>query len=415
MRARSLLAAAGLAALAAVAATSCGGGGSGSTLGSGGVSAPPAANVAAVIVDSGPDPKVANGATVNTLYTTVTVCVPGSTTECQTIDHIEVDTQSVGLRIIANVLNPTLSTLGIAPASDGSSLVECTQFAGGAYSWGPVAVIDFTIGGETASRLPIQLIGDSRFPTVPIGCSGTGTAQDTVVSFGANGLLGIGVFEQDCGSNCNGFGVYYSCTQSGCIAEQTVTTQVLNPVPLFAKDNNGTFIVLPAVSAPGAVTVSGSLIFGIDTESNNASGSSQTVLQLDSNAEFITVFNGKSFASFIDSGSSGIFFSDNFITQCMDATGYYCPSSTDSFTASLTDTSLPGSNNVSYSASFNIGNADTLFSNNPSLAALPTLGGVFGDQTTFDWGLPFFYGKRLATAIEKHTTSLATPTPYMAF
>jgi hypothetical protein len=402
------VAAVGLAVIGGLSA-SCGGGGSGSSLGSASVTVPAAANVAAVIVDSGPDPTVSG--TVNSLYTTVTVCVPGSTTECQTIDHIQVDTQSYGLRILAPALTLNLT---VAPASDGNSLVECTPFADG-YSWGPVALVDFTIGGETVSNLPIQLIGDSRFPTstVPTDCSGKGRQEDTIAIFGANGILGIGVFEQDCGSGCTAAsGYYYSCPTGGvCSPENTVTTQVLNPVPLFAKDNDGTLIVLPAVSAPGAATVSGSLIFGIDTESNNASGT-QTILAVDPlYGEFTTSYNGQSFTtSIIDSGTNGIFFNDGSITQCSSGSGFYCPSSTLNLTATLT-----GTNGVSFSESFDIGNADTLFSTNPALAALPTLGGVYASNaTTFDWGLPFFYGRRFATAIENHTTAVATG-PYMAF
>jgi hypothetical protein len=396
----SRLFAAGLVLLYGLMAGSCGDGNGLAKSGTGTVAA--ASNVAAVVVDAGP----ANNS-VNTLYTTVTVCVPGSTTECQTIDHIQVDTQSYGLRILASVLTLSLS---VAPAPDGNSLLECAVFADG-YSWGPVAMIDFTIAGEAASGLPIQLIGDSRFPTIPTACSGMGpTEEDTVAQFGANGILGIGVFEQDCGSGCTSAqGVYYSCTQASCTAT-TPTTQVLNPVPLFAKDNDGTILVLPAVSAAGAATVSGSLIFGIDTESNNASGT-QTVLTLDQNGEITTTYNGASLnTSILDSGSSGIFFNDSSIPECSDVAGFYCPSSTLSLSAVLT-----GQNGVSYTESFSIANADSLSSANPTFTALPTLGGTFtSDATTFDWGLPFFYGRRFATAIENHTTAVATG-PYMAF
>ena len=45
---------------------------------------------------------------INTAYTTVTVCAPGSTSNCQTIDHIQVDTGSSGLRILSEVLTITL-------------------------------------------------------------------------------------------------------------------------------------------------------------------------------------------------------------------------------------------------------------------------------------------------------------------
>jgi len=58
-------------------------------------------NTLAVTVD--PGPAAAAGA-VNTLYTTVTICAPGSTTECQTIDHVQVDTGSTGSRAMAPVV-----------------------------------------------------------------------------------------------------------------------------------------------------------------------------------------------------------------------------------------------------------------------------------------------------------------------
>src|SRR5882757_6814391 len=111
--------AAGLIGLSSLQFVSCGGGGGGATV----ASAPPpsnASNVVSVIVDAGP-----NNGSVNTLFTTVTVCVPGSTTSCQTIDHIQVDTGSNGLRLLSSVLTLNLQA---ATASDGNSLLECTQF-----------------------------------------------------------------------------------------------------------------------------------------------------------------------------------------------------------------------------------------------------------------------------------------------
>ena len=144
----------------------------------------PGSNVVDVVVGAGP-----TGSSVNALYTTVTVCVPGSATQCQTIDNILVDTGSYGLRLLAPAL--TLS-LGVMAAPDGNALVECTVFVDG-FSWGPVAAADIQIAGELASSVPVQLIGDSRFTTVSSDCSSTGgTAENTVATFGANGVLGIG-------------------------------------------------------------------------------------------------------------------------------------------------------------------------------------------------------------------------------
>ena len=176
---------AGLGAVLCLSAVACGGGGGG-TVASGGGSPTSTNNTASVIVDQGP-----SNDSVNTLFTSVTVCVPG-TTSCQTIDHIQVDTGSYGLRILAPVLNLTLP---IEMLANGNSLAECTQFADG-FSWGPVVSADVQVAGETAHSLPVQVIGDSRLPNIPANCSGTGgPEEDTVSTFGANGILGIGPFE----------------------------------------------------------------------------------------------------------------------------------------------------------------------------------------------------------------------------
>jgi hypothetical protein len=398
---------------------SCGGGDGGGLVPSPPVTVAPGPNVVAVLVDAGP--VSTTNPTANTLYTTVTVCVPGSITECQTIDHIQVDTGSYGLRILAPVL--TLS-LPVVMASDGNSLVECTQFVDG-YSWGPVALADIQVSDEIATSVPIQVIGASTFPTVPAACSSTGTtAEDTVAAFGANGILGIGVFEQDCGIGCappNSMnGHYYSCSAVACAnIAASLTTQVLNPVPLFAADNNGTILVLPSVAAPGGTTVAGSLIFGIDTQTNNASGN-QTVLNVDTiYGDFTTTFNGQTLAqSFLDSGTNGLYFNDSSITACPVPTdpaapsffGFYCPASTQTFNATLT-----GVNNTAKTVTFSVGNAQTLATDNPTFTVFPTLAGTYSTSPdSFDWGLPFFYGRRVATAIENRATSVGTG-PYVAF
>jgi hypothetical protein len=402
--------------LLSVVLASCGGNapGSDSTSSTGGSSGTgstttTAANVVPVTVDAGPTGVNAT----NSLFTTVTVCVPGSTTECQTIDNIQVDTGSYGLRILASVLTLTLPT---ATAADGNSLLECTQFVDG-YSWGPVATAGVQISGESASNVPIQVIGSSTFTNVPADCSSSGPAENTVTSFGANGILGIGVFAQDCGSGCASAplaGTYYSCTATTCNAIAVpLISQVPNPVTLFATDNNGTIIELPSVPAAGAATLTGSLIFGIDTETNNASGTGKTVLTLDSTfGTFSTAFDGTTFgSSFIDSGSNGLFFYDTAIPQCSssDYSGFDCPSSTLSLSATLT-----GDNNVSAAVSFSIANAQTLFEAEPTYTAFASLGGTYSGTTTFDWGLPFFYGRDVYNAIQGYSTS-AGAGPYVAF
>ena len=145
--------------------------------------------------------------------------------------------------------------------------------------------MDVQISGESANSVPVQLIGDPRFPNVPTDCSSTGpAAEDTVAAFGANGIIGIGAFRIRLRSVCVTTAVpaaYYACTQAACQnTTVALASQVLNPVTVFATDNNGTIIMLPSVAADGAASVTGSLIFGIDTESNNQSGT-ETVLTID--------------------------------------------------------------------------------------------------------------------------------------
>jgi hypothetical protein len=397
----------GVLAVAGFSVASCGGDSPTASSGGGGVVVA-ATNVLPVVVDSGPADN-----SVNTLFTSVTLCVPGSTTQCQTIDHVQVDTGSYGLRVLGSVL--TLS-LPVTVAADGNSLAECTQFVDG-YSWGPVASADVQLSGEKAASVPIQVIGVTSFPAAPAACSSTGTEEDTVTEFGANGVLGIGVFEQDCGTYCAqnaASGYYYSCSQSVCAQiAAPLTVQVTNPVPLFAADNNGTIIDLPTVPSPGAATVTGSLIFGIDTQTNNASGK-QTVLTVDPDyGEFTTVFDGATLdASFVDSGTNGLFFNDSNITACSssDFSGFYCPATSQSFTATM-----QGANGVTATPAFTVDNAQTEATNNPTYTALTGLAGTYTSATdTFDWGLPFYYGRRVATGIENHTTTVGTG-PYIAF
>ena len=386
-------------------------GGSGDDLGSSGSGSgttAPANNVVSVTVSGGPS----NNA-LNVLYTTVTLCLPG-TSNCQTIDNIQVDTGSYGLRILAPVL--TLS-FQVAALSNGSALVECTSFVDG-YSWGPVAVADVQISGESASSVPLQIIGDSRYPSVPADCSGSAPMEeDTVAAFGANGIIGIGPFPSDCGEFCAESvpepAIYYACsTESNCTATTVPqASQVPNPVTLFATDNNGSIITLPSAPSAGTTTLTGSLIFGIDTQSNNASGT-ETVVPIatsGSNAGFITtVFSGTTYAeSFVDSGSNGYFFTDSSLTPCTDSgfTDFYCPSSTASLSGELQLAS--GTSTVD----FDVASAEQI---NATYFVYPGLGGTNPTADSFDWGLPFYFGRRVATAIDGYTTSAGSG-PYIAY
>jgi hypothetical protein len=193
---------------------------------------------------------------------------------------------------------------------------------------------------------------------------------------------------------------------------QSQAQQVQNPVALFASDNNGVIVELPAVSGAEA-SVSGSLVFGIGTQSNNVLGSAK-VYTTDQNLSFTTTFNNLSYpGSFIDSGSNGYFFQDSKIPTCTVNPGFYCPGSTENLSAIN-----QGSNGASGTVNFKVGNADNLFSN-PNDFALGDLGGPLvgsssSSQNFFDWGLPFFFGRNVYTAIVGANTT-GGPGPYWAY
>lgn len=363
-------------------------------------------NVQPITVNSGPAGNYANG-----LFTSVTVCVPSSST-CQTISSILVDTGSYGLRLLSSAGGGAF-TLSLPQQSSGSSgsVGECAGFVSG-FTWGPVVSADISISGEHASNVPVQVI-DPTFNSVPSTCQNGGVPEnDTLQTLGANGILGVGPYIQDCGGACEqggaqNPGLYYSCTASSCqVTTQTLAQQVQNPVATFATDNNGVIIELPSVSG-SAPTLSGSIVFGIGTENNNALGNA-TIFPLDSSGEFNTTYKGQSYAAFVDSGSNALFFLNQTITGmpvCSDNSGFYCPSSQTNESATTV------SGGTSSSISFSVTSADTLFSNRLNYV-FSTLAGP--NPGMFDWGLPFFYGRNVYTAIESRSTP-AGAGPFWAY
>lgn len=353
----------------------------------------------------GPDYYYDDGA-----FTSVTVCAPGSATNCQTISGILVDTGSSGLRILSSALSISLPQ---QTNSSGNAVAECAVFEDG-ITWGPVQTADVEIAGEKASSLPLQVIGSPSFPTVPSDCGDQGVPENDLADLGANGLLGLGQSIQDCGAYCVSgpqSASYYTCPSSSCAdATESLAQQVQNPVASFATDNNGVIIKLPVVSAPEA-SLSGSLIFGIGTQSNNGLGGA-TVFGTDPYGDFNTTYNNTVYPSFMDSGSNGIYFLNSSATAlpvCNDINFLYCPSSTQ--TISVLNVAEAGTNGANGTTSFTVGNADTLLSN-ANNAAVNSLAGP--NPGTFDFGLPFFFGRNVYVAIEGKSTPGGTG-PYSAY
>jgi hypothetical protein len=382
-----------------------------------------AKNVQPVAVNGGP---VAGQLYPNGAFTSVTVCVPGSS-NCQTVGGILVDTGSSGLRILASAM-PGLNLPQMT--SNGKSVFDCVSFIDGSFLWGPLAQADVKMAGEVARDAGVHVIQDPTGFSVPGACSNGGADVDNQAALGANGILGVGPEPEDCGPACDPSRggtpppVYFACESSGnCqTAFVAVGQQVVQPVVRFAGDNNGVLIQFPPVNGV-AGTLSGSLIFGIGTQSNNQLGKA-TVLTLDLFDNFTTKFNGQTLgSSFIDSGSNGLFFQDSAIPQCPAnsiAPGFFCPPALVNLSAQNI-----GSNSAQNTVNFGVDNAVNLFQSNNGAAAYvnlagPNFGGTCSPQNqnacSFDWGLPFFYGRNVFTAIDGQPPPTGAPSsPWWAY
>ncbi|WP_308445022.1 DUF3443 domain-containing protein [Paraburkholderia flagellata] len=356
-----------------------------------------------VTVTVGPTPT----STRNMLMTSVTVCVPGTST-CASVGNVQVDTGSQGLRLLASAL-PAGFALPAVQAGTGSGIAgECAVFGTG-YTWGAVRSADVKLAGEAAASLPIQLIADPAVPaSAPAGCAGSGLAMNSATTLRSNGILGVGPFSADCGVSCVRAAVtpwYYACPASGCTASaQPLAQQVSNPVAAFATDNNGVVIDLPAVADGGASEVTGSMIFGIGTQANNTLGSA-SVLRANSGTGYVktTTSDGTVYSlSYLDTGSNALYFNNSTMTRC----GFwYCPSSPASFGATIA-----GIDGVGASVTFSVASATSLLATGNW--AFSNLAGY--NANAFGWGLPFFFGRRVFTAIASQATP-AGEGPFFAF
>jgi hypothetical protein len=183
---------------------------------------------------------------------------------------------------------------------------------------------------------------------------------------------------------------------------------VANPAARFATDNNGVIVEMQPVSATGAASATGTLVFGINTATNNKLAAAKTFTTDGFGDLNNSTFSGSTVQTFFDSGSNAYFFADSTLPLCSSTySGFYCPTS--GVTRSV---NLVGLNSVTATANIGVLSAATLFGNNSSFA-FNDLGGQIGMAGTFDIGLPFFYGRYMYYGFDQ--TATGGPQPYVGY
>jgi hypothetical protein len=172
-------------------------------------------------------------------------------------------------------------------------------------------------------------------------------------------------------------------------------------------DNNGVILNMPAVPPGGLASVTGTLILGIDTETNNSS-SGFTVYPANSSNFFETQYDNANYSqSFIDSGSNVYLLPNPGWSTC---SGFYCTGEYTQNTAEIIGVGENSSQGAS--TCFTVGDANVLFSSGNT--ALSDVAADLGFANSFDWGMPFFYGREVFVGIQNTTSNLGTG-PYWAF
>ena len=356
----------------------------------------PAPNVLPITLGRGP-----RGTAFNAPFVAVTVCLPGTNT-CQTVDNVLLDTGSTGLRIAAAALR---GGPAFAPVTtpEGALVSQCLQFASGS-TWGSLRRADVRLAGERTRTLSIQVYDEPASDERPRpGACSAGNDLSQVLD--ANGILGVGLQRQDCGTACERETpppVYFACAEGACAPTAMPRSgQVGHPVAALPSNNNGLSVLLPAVPAGGAGTVSGAAVLGIGTQANNLMGAAR-VYAPDAHGFISTTYKGATHRAFLDTGTNSVRFPDAELPLCGP---FYCPPPGARFTATIT------------SAEGVSREIDLPFEMPATITANAVGGSIAGGGRAphhVNWGLPFFFGRVVHVAIDGAMTPAGVG-PYWAF
>ena len=323
----------------------------------------------------------------NVPETTVTVCVPGTTT-CQVIPHIQVDTASTGLRVYAAALKLDLPE---EVGAHGERIGDCAW-----NYWGYLHTADVQLAGLKARSLPIQVIEPAGFR--PPECKEDRDYNPD----NYNGMIGVSPALTDTMPSA-----YFTCDASGCASNRVdASLQVANVIASFPTDNNGCVLQFPQIPTTGTEAVTGRMIFGIGTRANNQLPKDLVPIVVDETwGQFKVEVDGRLWISAFDSGTWSYnvpYLSD---ALCPNDPVRLCPSSPLTIAVDV----LSASGDFAYKTSIAVANYREFSS---QVMALNDLGTAWPGSTQFMLGLPYFFGRSVYFAYDRRPTSVG-PGPWV--
>ncbi len=353
---------------------------------------------------------------VNVPLVTIKVCVPG-TQICQSIDHVLLDTGSTGLSIFSNTtggeINTTMTPLPHLQDVLGRNIYDCFAYGDGFVDAGGMYQADVYIGNHKAPIQTIGVFGDSetyfstlcqRNPVVNTQPSGDYVIQSPsgTIGRGINGILGIAPYKL---SLINETTAQACDSLFSCVAYQyTSVNAPSNILSRLTTDNNGFTLSLPSLTIPAdseynSPPFTGNIILGINTKSNNIITSTPIYL---SSEGYIFCYSGSWKANILFDTGGVAYFIGNSLINLLTPYGYSIVYG--DFIA-LPDNESLHITLPSYDAHNTKINLEITISDTATMkkiwagSVIPDL--VFTNNipqlsNTFDFGIPFFFGKNVS-------------------
>ena len=355
--------------------------------------------------------QLLQGDSFNRLFVDVMVCHDAQ--HCRSVPNVLVDTGSAGLRLF----RPALYALSLDPVTDlvGHALGNWARFGAGDL-WGTLHWAQVRIGGlATTAAIPIGLYDlPAPHERLPAGY-GDRDLRGTMLG---NGILGIAPWRHSMAFHFAFVGARGAASAADWMPVQVERSQALaNPIGYFPEPyDNGSVISLPEVDwFQGQSRVQGWLGFGLGppTDMLFPRGHRVIVHELDDHGQFRATVGDRPIDLMLDSGS-------NMLSLDLEALGVarhpWFPGLYEAATLTPIDMAVQcAEQEIKLVQRLYVGSADNLGHTLRGHAVLPMVAAwpvqQAGKEAKNLLGLPFFYGRSVATGLEGAINPYLEPAP----